>query len=614
MNNQNQILNMHANPIVISVNSPFIEETFRNSLSSGYQTAYNKHYKEGGCCCTCGKGIKGAIIFHMVMSLFIFGLSFGAKFTTFSSITAYKELKDLVLNQIEREDQYYELYSQKEYFRFDKFWYKFEDFEEKIILADIVCPIIYIVFLTVEIIIYFSFLNKETKSGMVRGILIFINFLFGICFRILFVLLIYLLVYSAITLLFNPGYFLTNSSIYDSKEDDWSDQWTRAVIHLGIILVLMIFNGIINGSDQVLFFLLEMWNEDEDNEIDNRMDKIKTKSISMADKNINIQINLNKALYLKGVTDKNYEFRQILLENIKKDYLYIDVENESISNMLSISGWKYPNMDPVINYLKPITSLIFYSVFIIYLPTIFHIKDQPAYEAMKELFKIAKPEKVHFIPIFKIIGSLEKPISISRFYIFVIILVVLELFILKRYFYGGVSSYGLLTLFYALSIICFIITIIFLILSICIIVLSFLSLITVVDYRKQDIYDKDIKMLLYIFLVQIALNSSFFGELVKPILSGWMSLYTYFGLCRSEMKKLYDSETQGKTEYEFIGLDNNTHKLTEVNIEKGFPRYLFYSLNNEGINNINQENEKVDNINTNRLVSEESKLKVSVKK
>ena len=50
MNNQNQILNMHANPIVISVNSPFIEETFRNSLSSGYQTAYNKHYKEGGCC------------------------------------------------------------------------------------------------------------------------------------------------------------------------------------------------------------------------------------------------------------------------------------------------------------------------------------------------------------------------------------------------------------------------------------------------------------------------------------------------------------------------------------------------------------------------------------
>ena len=58
MNNQNQILNMHANPIVLSVNSPFNEVTFRNSLSSGYQTAYNKHYKEGGCCCTCGKGLS----------------------------------------------------------------------------------------------------------------------------------------------------------------------------------------------------------------------------------------------------------------------------------------------------------------------------------------------------------------------------------------------------------------------------------------------------------------------------------------------------------------------------------------------------------------------------
>ena len=93
-----------------------------------------------------------------------------------------------------------------------------------------------------------------------------------------------------------------------------------------------------------------------------------------------------------------------------------------------------------------------------------------------------------------------------------------------------------------------------------------------------------------------------------------MDLYKYIGLCRYDMKKLYDKETQGKTEYDFIGLDNSQHKLIEVIIEGGYPRFLFYSLNNEGINNINLESEKMDNFNTNRNITEESKLKVSVKK
>ena len=612
MNNQNQILNLNANNVIISVPSSFKEVTFKNCLSLEYQRAYDNH-REGGCCCKCGKGIKGAIVFHIVMSIITLVLSFAAKFTSLSSIEEYKNLKDEISNEIERLDIYYELYHQEEYFRFDKFWYKFEGFENKILLADIVCPIIYIVFLIIEIVIYFSILKKETKSGMIRRLLILFNFLFGICFQFLFVLLIYLLVYSVIILIFDPGYFMTNE-IYNSKEDDWASKKVNGAIHLLIIIVLMIFNAIINGSDRTLFFLLEMWNEDDDNNIDNRMDKIKSKSILIADKNINIQINLNKALYLKDVTGKDYEFRQILLEKIRNDYLYIDVENESIKNMLSISSWKYPNMDPVINYLKPITSLIFYSVFIIYLPTLFHIKDQPAYESMKEIFKIASPEKVKFISIFKITGSFENVISISRFYVFVIILIVFELFILKRYIFGGFSTYGYLTLVYALSIICFIITIIFLILSICIIVFSILSLITIIDYRKLDSTNKDITMLLSIFLVQISLNSSFFGELVRPILSRLMDLYKYIGLCRYDMKKLYDKETQGKTEYDFIGLDNNQHKLIEVVIEGGYPRFLFYSLNNEGINNINLESEKMDNFNTNRNITEESKLKVSVKK
>ena len=49
-----------------------------------------------------------------------------------------------------------------------------------------------------------------------------------------------------------------------------------------------------------------------------------------------------------------------------------------------------------------------------------------------------------------------------------------------------------------------------------------------------------------------------------------MDLYKYIGLCRYDMKKVYDKETQGKTEYDFIGLDNNQHKLNEVIFQLNF--------------------------------------------
>lgn len=96
------------------------------------------------------------------------------------------------------------------------------------------------------------------------------------------------------------------------------------------------------------------------------MDKIKSKSIFIGNQNIDIKINLNKCLYLKDLKEdeKSYEFRQILLENVRNDYLYINIENAFIGNMLSIADWKYPNMDPMINQLKQFAFLIFISLII----------------------------------------------------------------------------------------------------------------------------------------------------------------------------------------------------------------------------------------------------------
>ena len=54
---------------------PYQEITYENSLPLQYQAKLAKR-KSGGCCCTCGKGIIGNIIFLIVMCILTLGLSF----------------------------------------------------------------------------------------------------------------------------------------------------------------------------------------------------------------------------------------------------------------------------------------------------------------------------------------------------------------------------------------------------------------------------------------------------------------------------------------------------------------------------------------------------------
>ena len=227
MNIPNQVMNLNANVVVIPmtpITYPYQDVPFEKTVSSEKSV---KNHRDGGrcCCCSCGVGIKGAIINIMIMSIITIILSISAKYASLSSMDKkYKNLKDALSIEIEREDLLYEQAGQQNIFRFEKFWYQFEDFESKIIIADIVCPIIFIIFLIIEIVIYSSFLKKETKSGFLRTILIFFNFLFEICFKILFILLIYVFAYSLIVINMNPYYFSANESIFKDQEETWDDK------------------------------------------------------------------------------------------------------------------------------------------------------------------------------------------------------------------------------------------------------------------------------------------------------------------------------------------------------------------------------------------------------
>ena len=430
----------------------------------------------------------------------------------------------------------------------------------------------------------------------------------------------------------NPSYFQRNS-IYVNEEKLWvQKKYIKGVIHNIILLILIIFNCLLTLTDNTIFFLLEMYNEEDDNNnLQKNMDKIKTKSIFIGNQDINIQINLNKCLYLKDLSQegKTYEFRQILLENIRNDFIYINVENKSVQNMLSISNWKYPNMDPMINYLKPLARLIFISMIIIYVPTLFHINDLFPYQTLTKSFNHYKPEKVKFIPIFTIVGNFENGITTSRFYVYIIIIVELLLIIFRRLYFGGFSRLLYLNLSFVLSIILFIINLIYLVLTLCLTIFLILGVITVMDYLKvtsQVKTDRDTLMLVYIFIMHISLNASFLGEMVKPSLTQLIELFSYINDIKKDLLKLNETNELGKTEFQYNGLDSNPHKLTEV-IIPGHPRYLYYSLNNNDNinnnvnNNVNNNDNNVlylnNNVNppysdTNRF-DENDEIKVTVK-
>ena len=145
-----------------------------------------------------------------------------------------------------------------------------------------------------------------------------------------------------IVLIVNPFCFVNSGnnnqcfkSVFTSNNEK-----IRGSIHSIILFILIIFNCLMTNISDTTEFLLEMYNEDDDKNLENNKDKIKTKSISIKNVNINTQIKLNKCLYLKdlGKDGKTFVFKQILLENIKDDFIYINTENSGVQNMLSISN------------------------------------------------------------------------------------------------------------------------------------------------------------------------------------------------------------------------------------------------------------------------------------
>ena len=402
-------------------------------------------------------------------------------------------------------------------------------------------------------------------------------------------LLLYLLYSSIFPLFLIPSIVLGED--LDRLEGKTLKKFIIGVCHFLFLILLMIFNIFLCYNSDTIEFLLNIYNKDDESGIEDNLDKIRTKSINLGNRSINVKIKLNKNIYIidPKIEDnykniERYEFKPIFLENLRSDFIYIYFGNSAIKNMFSIASWKYPIKDEIVGVLKKISEMLFIGINAYFFTILIHIKDLSDYSEMKDYYAIINSKNYKY-KIFKIAGYFEYYFSETRFYLYIIFYIIINLFILKRYYYGGFSNLNYLNLAKILSILFFSIKIIFCILNIVLFVLLVFSLILVINYIDSKEYINHPILLMIIILFHGIFNLVSFIILIKGALSHPRKLCSLLMSYNEDLKSLNESK-EGNEKYVFIGERGKFHSLNEIVIP-GLPRFLFYTLDDNDKNNSN---------------------------
>ena len=187
---------------------------------------------------------------------------------------------------------------------------------------------------------------------------------------------------------------------------------------------------------------------------------------------------------------------------------------------------------------------------------------------------------------YKIFEKYEYYVNETRFYIYIITFIIIQIFIVKRFFYGGASNPIHLNLSKWIAIIFFVIKIIYFLLSLGYIVLGIFSLVLIINYKdlqkENGEEDVGVPILLFILIIiHTVINLGTIIVMFKYSLGLSKKLCSLFISYKEELTELYEGK-KGINNLEFIGYDAKFHTLSEI-IIPGLPRYLFYALDgNDG--------------------------------
>ena len=673
INNLNLALQNQQNNLQVS---KFYQITFLQSLDSSEKRSFELFRRNVCSCCSCccggTKGIKGKINNYLSLSIVILIFSIATIASSFNFCSEYKELKNLILLKIEEEKNLKLKISSLDT---KVLWRDLKRNQNCILIINLIIICFFIAFEIIQKVYCNTIIEKEKKQGKVTRIMILLSYIFNFCFNILWIVDLIFCIFEIIIVSSNPLEFKKSSN--DDYFDDLNSKYEKSeeqkyfdniyekclifgLINFYILFALDILIFILTFSNNLIFIYLDLNYEDNsifenkdnnqnyyttinainsvnnfnrgkieinppiNNNTTNKGDDIiKESSINVNDKKIDILIKINQNLYLKEITSKIYTFKQILLKNITNDYIYIYIKNDIIKNMLSITDWEYPKLDQMYIYLNN-TYIYTLVAFLFLSPCIlFHANDEPLYFEIKDQFKLEEFSNIRFINIYNYYGNFEKGVILSRFYLYLLSIIIIYLFMIKRAIYRNIFESYVTLISNILSRIFIILNVIYNILNIFLIVFSFLADSALTEYSKRykEKFEIEIKTdnLSIIFILQACLNIFFFLDFLKLIcISAALSKYI------SEIKnnpfisnENESSNGESLSEINYIGLDSNEYTLYEYQIE-GHPRYLYYSFKkpsekNNNLINISNKGENMNTINSiNELINEPNKNNVEV--
>ena len=524
-------------------------------------------HKKSSCCYTCGKGIKGNFIFLIVIAIFniIFGIA--------SKVTSFLNRVNDVISKEERKKEIYENYRnaeansdqpEGEYTSFGIILLRnYKLIVYSIIITHIVICCLFLVFVIFELIMYNKTMKKDTTLSRLRKVLIVINFLFYHIFHIFTVLFLYTMFSFVFAIIIFIGLVLDEDSDLEGEE---LKKFIIRMSHFLFFLLLFIFNTLLDQNFNTIRFLLEIHNEDDDEGIEDNLDKIRHKSIFLGNQRINTEIKLNKGLYIINPKIENnfrdmvkYEFKPIFLENLRSDFIYMLFKNEAIKNMFSIALWKYPNKDEIVYILQDLSRVIFISLNFYVLTILLHMKDIDIYIEIKDFYSLYDSNNYKF-KMYKIFEKFEYYVNETRFYINIITFIIIQIIIVKRFYYGGASNPISLNFSKWIAILYFVLKIIYFLLGLGFIVLGIFSLVLIINYKdlKEDNGEAvGLPILLFIIIIlHTVINLGTIIVMFKYSLSEAKKLCSLFISYKEELESLYEGK-KGISNYEFLDMIQN---------------------------------------------------------
>jgi hypothetical protein len=201
------------------------------------------------------------------------------------------------------------------------------------------------------------------------------------------------------------------------------------------------------------------YDEDDNNRYIN-VGKIKNTTMKIGVNNFDIDVKINKNIYVEQSNNKVITFKQIFINHVTREYIYIKIDNRSIEDQLSITDWENPKIDYIVDILEFLCNTVYLLLNLSIITLVLYSKNENGYETLKTDIQ-NKTIKVKLGAIYKIFGNFEYGLTLTRFLFYLVIFVILVLIKIKRIISGGFSNYAVLLMSYIFSILFTIINAVF---------------------------------------------------------------------------------------------------------------------------------------------------------